>query len=46
MEVRIVTGNPNKAKEINQIMKDLNLNIGILKIDLMEIQESPLKIIE
>ena len=46
MEVKIVTGNPNKAREINQIMGDLGLNIGILKLDLLEIQEKPLKIIE
>lgn len=42
----MVTGNANKAKEIREIMKDLQLDIGIISIDLMEIQETPLNIIE
>ncbi|EKE38105.1 hypothetical protein ENUP19_0238G0011 [Entamoeba nuttalli] len=46
MEVRVVTSNPHKAKEINEILKDLGLQIGIVNINLMEIQETPLNIIE
>ncbi|ELP88562.1 inosine triphosphate pyrophosphatase, putative [Entamoeba invadens IP1] len=46
MTLRVITGNPNKAKEIQQILSDINLHIEILPLNLLEIQGSPLKIIE
>ncbi|KAL7719816.1 Inosine triphosphate pyrophosphatase [Entamoeba marina] len=45
-QIKIVTGNPNKVREIKEIMTDINIDIGIIKIDLMEMQGKPLEVIK